>query len=172
MKNDPERVICPVAEELAEVCSRRDVLFIVNDHPHIARLAGADGVHLGEEDLQISQARRIIRDDMIVGVSTHSYEQAMDASRFDPDYIAIGPIFCTDTKGVGSQQGIGVEIISKIKTDIDIPLVAIGGITADNASQAVAAGADAVAVISALYRDKKIDRNCREIVKSLGSRVK
>jgi len=129
-----------------------DVLFMVNDRVDIAMASGADGVHLGQEDLPISAARKVLGESKIIGVSTHSVEQAQQAEREGADYIAIGPVFSTATKpDVGSAKGI--EIIGKTKEKVHIPVIAIGGINLDNVEKTLKAGADGVAVISAVFKE-------------------
>ncbi len=129
-----------------------DVLFMVNDRVDIAVASGADGVHLGQEDLPISAARKVLGEGKIIGASTPSVEQAQQAEREGVDYVAIGPVFSTTTKpGVGSAKGI--EIIGKAKAKVDIPVIAIGGINLDNVERTLKAGADGVAVISAVFKE-------------------
>jgi thiamine-phosphate pyrophosphorylase len=128
-----------------------DVLFMVNDRVDIAIASGADGVHLGQEDLPISAARTILGPHKIIGASTHSVEQAQQAEREGADYVATGPVFSTTTKpDVGSAKGI--EIIGKVKEKVDIPVIAIGGINSNNVKRTLKAGADGVAVISAVFK--------------------
>jgi thiamine-phosphate pyrophosphorylase len=129
-----------------------DLLFIVNDRVDIALASGADGVHLGEEDLPISVARKVLGSHKIIGASTHSVEQAQQAEREGADYVAIGPVFSTATKpGLGPAKGI--EIIGKIKGKVNIPVIAIGGIKSNNVERILKAGADGVAVISAVFKE-------------------
>ncbi|MFQ6067175.1 MAG: thiamine phosphate synthase [bacterium] len=129
-----------------------DVLFVVNDRVDIALASGADGVHLGQEDLPILAARKVLGPHKIIGASTHSVEQAQQAEREGVDYVAIGPVFSTTTKpGVGAAKGIG--IIGKVKEKVDIPVIAIGGVNSDNVEKALKAGADGVAVISAVFKE-------------------
>ncbi len=122
---------------------------IINDHADIALAVGADGVHLGQDDLPLKEARKIMGD-RIVGISTHDLVQAMEAESGGADYIGFGPVFSTNTKDAGAPKG--VDNIGKIKENISIPLVAIGGINPDNAASVMRAGADAVAVATAICR--------------------
>ena len=113
----------------------------------------ADGVHLGQDDLPCEQARRILGERAIIGLSTHTPEQAKTALDLPIDYIAFGPIFPTSTK-TGPDEVVGLESLSRIRSLIgDFPLVAIGGITASNFQQVLAAGADSAAIISDLISD-------------------
>ena len=140
--------LLPLAERLARQCREVGALFIVNDRADLALAAGADGLHVGQEDLPAGRARALLRPGMILGVSTHDPEQARRAVADGADYVAVGAIFPTTTKP--SFELVGLELIRRVRSQIPVPLVGIGGITADNAATVLAAGADAVAVISAL----------------------
>jgi thiamine-phosphate pyrophosphorylase len=164
MKGEPSSCILETAKELAEICRMSETLFMVNDYPDIALLAGADGLHLGQDDIPLSEARKILPEDMIIGISTHSPDQALDALKDSPDYIAIGPLFDTESKYGDLIRGIGTDIIKRIKEASRIPVVAIGGITGENIKSVFESGADSAAMISALYRNGTIKENCRELV--------
>lgn len=123
---------------------------IINDRVDVALTADADGVHLGQDDLQVEDAREILGEEKIIGVSTHSLEQFRAALETSANYIAIGPVFPTKTKENPSPV-VGLELIREAKKLADRPIVAIGGITVERATEVIAAGADSVAVISALY---------------------
>ncbi len=123
-------------------------VFIVNDEIETALSCDADGVHLGQGDLPLSKAREIAGGRLIIGISTHSLEEALAAQDGGADYIGFGPIFNTATKDAGEAKGPGA--IRHIREKIKIPIVAIGGINLENAREAIDAGADAVAVISAI----------------------
>lgn len=126
---------------------------IINDRVDIALALGADGVHLGQDDLPPEEARRLLGDDAIIGLSTHNLEQVRTASRLPLDYLAIGPIFPTATKK-NPQPVVGLHGLRQIREAArEFPLVAIGGITLANAADVLAAGVDAVAIISALLGD-------------------
>jgi thiamine-phosphate pyrophosphorylase len=135
--------------DLARRAHRKHAAFLVNDRADVAALCGADGVHLGQEDLPPEQARKLLGAKSIIGYSTHSREQAMQAARLPVDYIAVGPIFPTATKQ-DPDPVVGLGLISEVRKMTARPLVAIGGITLENAASVIAAGADAVAVISGL----------------------
>lgn len=123
---------------------------IINDRVDVALTAGADGVHLGQEDLSVEEAREILGEDKIIGVSTHSLDQFKAALETSANYIAVGPVFPTTTKENPSPV-VGLEFVREAKAMADRPVVAIGGISLERAAEAIAAGADSVAVISALY---------------------
>ena len=135
------------AVTVAEQCGVR---LIINDRVDIALAVGANGVHLGQDDMPPEAARKLLGEQVIVGYSTHNVEQAIEASKLPIDYLAIGPIFTTSTKS-DTAPVLGLEGLRAVRQTIgDFPLVAIGGITAANAPDVIEAGADSVAVISAL----------------------
>lgn len=138
-----------------EVALLRGVELIINDRVDIALALGL-GVHLGQDDLPPEAARRLLGDEAVIGYSTHSVEQAVAAARLPIDYLAIGPIFATSTKENPSPV-IGLAGLQAVRSAIgDIPLVAIGGISTSNVQEALAAGADSVAMISGLWAEPGI----------------
>lgn len=147
-KQLPSREYLALAEQMARLCHEQDKLFIVNDRPDIAIAAGADGVHLGQDDLSVAQARKILPGEMVVGVSTHSIAQARQAALDEADYIGVGPVFATSTKP--SAKPVGLDYVRQAAAEFDLPQAAIGGITLNNLSQVIAAGARCVAVCSAI----------------------
>ncbi len=134
------------AREFTEKLSRRGVRLIVNDRPDIAAIAGAGGVHVGQEDLPVEEARRICGAPGWVGVSTHNLEQLREAVGTSADYIAVGPLFPTATKE-NPEPVVGIEFLRAARGLTRKPLVAIGGITVERAEEVFRAGADSVAVI-------------------------
>lgn len=141
------------ARTAVEICRQSKVISIVNDRADIALAIGADGVHLGQTDLPPDAARRILGKQVIIGYSTHTIEQVRDAAKFDIDYLAFGPIFSTTTKE-DPDQVVGLETLARVRMiAASLPLVAIGGIDLGNAGSVFAAGADSIAVISALMAD-------------------
>jgi thiamine-phosphate pyrophosphorylase len=138
-----------LARTLADMCHDANALLVVNDRADIARLATADGVHLGQDDLPARAVRQIMGDGAIVGLSTHTAEQ-LDAALVQPvSYVAIGPVFVTTTKATG-YQAVGLDGVRQAAASADRPLVAIGGITLETAPSVIDAGATSVAVISDL----------------------
>lgn len=136
------RIIKEYADEYAK-------LFIVNDRVDVAILSGADGVHLGQTDIPVQEARKLVGDDMLIGVSVHNVNEAVTAMNDGADYLGVGSIFTTSTKP-DAQQGLGLNAIFDIKAAVDLPLVAIGGINLGNVQDVIKAGADAAAVSSAV----------------------
>lgn len=147
-KTMPMAELFPLARTLRERCRRAGALFIVNDRADLALALGADGLHVGQEDLPAAAARRILRPGMILGVSTHDEPQARRAREDGADYIAVGSIFPTGTKA--GFQLVGLDLLRELRARLGVPVVAIGGITEANAAQVMEAGADAAAVISAV----------------------
>jgi thiamine-phosphate pyrophosphorylase len=154
------------AVEAIEYARLRSVKIIVNDRVDIALASGADGVHLGQNDLGPEHARKLLGDNAIIGFSTHSIEQALDAVKLPVDYIAIGPIYATSSK-TDADPVIGLDGLKAVRNAIgNFPLVAIGGIDRNAAAQVLSAGADSVAVISDLLRfPNEIARRMAELNK-------
>lgn len=148
-KGKTRQQIYQEAVRLRELTGMFNATFIVNDHADIALAVDADGVHLGQDDLPLQEARKIMGR-RIVGISTHSLEQAQSAEAGGADYIGFGPIFHTITKDAGEPKG--VDILKAIKKNVNIPVVAIGGIGIDTAAAVMHAGADAVAVATAICK--------------------
>jgi thiamine-phosphate pyrophosphorylase len=136
------------AKRLATLCHEREALFVVNDRPDIAALSGADGVHLGQGDLPIASARRMLPPSAIVGVSTHTVDQVQEAVDQAPDYIAVGPMFDTATKP--PDHIAGPETLTAARERTSLPLVAIGGISENNVDSIVTAAHCIVCVCSAV----------------------
>jgi len=155
-KRGTRREIYEASLQLVPLARGAGALFIVNDHADIALAVDADGVHLGQDDLPIEHARNLLGSGKLIGISTHSPEQAKAAEAGGADYIGFGPVFRTSTKDAGPVQGS--ETISVIKRMVSVPVIAIGGITLANVGEAVRAGADGVAVISSVLSapDRKI----------------
>jgi len=154
------------AREAGAAARAAGVPLIVNDRPDVARIVGADGVHLGQQDLPPAPARRILGPEAIVGVSTHDVGQATMASRESVDYVAIGPVFATRTKAQPDPV-VGLEGVRLVRRLVARPLVAIGGITQENAATVVAAGADGVAVISALLCEVDLEATARAFCQTI-----
>jgi thiamine-phosphate pyrophosphorylase len=152
-KHASPRDFFEAAKPAIEIARKNNVMIIINDRVDIARALGADGVHLGQDDLPPNAAREVLGPDAIIGFSTHSVEQAIDAAGLPIDYIAIGPIFETKTKE-NPDPIVGLDGLAEVKKNIgNIPLVAIGGIDLDNVLDVLAAGADSIALVSAIVGD-------------------
>jgi len=147
-KDIEDDVILAMAAELRELTDETNRLLIVNDRADIAAIVGADGLHLGQRDVPIAEARRLLRPGAIIGRSCHTMGQAKAAINEGADYISIGPIFETSTKDSGPP--VGPELLTQVAKEVNMPIVAIGGIRADNVARLVEAGAKCVAVSSAV----------------------
>lgn len=145
-----DRAFVELAMACKQVCADASVPFVINDRADIAYIVGADGLHLGQEDLSIEDARRIVGS-MQIGVSTHGLEQALAADRGGADLIAFGPVFETSSKD-NPDPVVGLELLAEAARAVSRPVVAIGGISPENAGETLHAGARYVAVISALPR--------------------
>lgn len=156
------------AKAAVAVAQGNGVELIINDRVDVALAVGADGVHLGQDDLPPDAARKLLGPTAIVGYSTHNIDQALEAVRLPIDYLAIGPIFPTNTKS-DTAPVLGLDGLRAVRRAIgDFPLVAIGGITHLNARNAIEAGADSVAVISALLSQAdRIPDMTRSLLQSL-----
>lgn len=146
--------------------------FLINDRADVAELCGADGVHLGQEDLPPEKARRFLGAGRLIGYSTHTLDQARRAADLPVDYIAIGPVFPTTTKK-NPDPVVGLSIVSQVRALTNKPLVAIGGITMENAPSVLAAGADAVAVIGDLLAARdlaELEERARQFLMALKRR--
>jgi thiamine-phosphate pyrophosphorylase len=169
-KNASTRQLFDASRELAAFLNPLGVRFIVNDRADVAALAGADGVHVGQDDLAVEQARAVIGEGKWVGVSTHNEKQFRDAVESSADYIAVGPIFSTGSKA-NPDPVVGVDFIREMRALTDKPIVAIGGITLERAAEAVDVGADCVAVISDILRAENPGKRARQYLDLLENRV-
>ncbi|TAL10796.1 MAG: thiamine phosphate synthase [Nitrospirae bacterium] len=149
MKAPDTRTFHDMAAALCPLVRAGGGTFIVNDRCDVAAAAGADGVHLGQEDLPLADARVILGPGKLIGISTHTLVQALAAERGGADYIGFGPIFPTATK-TNPDPVVGVAGLREARAGVRLPIVAIGGITAKNAGAVAAAGADCCAVVSAV----------------------
>jgi len=166
VKDLPSRDFLTLAQQVREVCQRYGCLFIINDRADIALAVDADGVHVGQEDLPLAAARKVLGPHKIVGVSTHDPAQAQGAERGGADYIGFGPLFGTTTKATG-YSARGLEQLREIRALVRLPIVAIGGITTEHAPSALAAGADAVAMISDLVLAPDVATKVRDTLAAL-----
>lgn len=141
-------------------------VFIVNDYADIAMSVEADGVHLGQDDLPLREARSIMGREKIIGISTHNVKQAIAAEKEGADYIGFGPVFHTTTKDAGNPKG--VDMLTEIKKQVRIPIIAIGGINLENLESVLDTGIDAIAVSSAILRGD-IEAHAKKIMEIITS---
>lgn len=151
------------AKEISSICKKAGVTFIVNDYIDICLAVDADGVHIGQDDVPVSVARKLLGETKIIGLSTHNFEQAEAGAKSGADYISIGPIFLTQSKP--NTKPLGLEFIRKISaaSEIIIPFVAIGGINENNLNDVIKAGAKRAAVIRAAIADKNIPLSVKKL---------
>ncbi|MBW2989143.1 thiamine phosphate synthase [Candidatus Woesearchaeota archaeon] len=160
-KDKPTRVMVKEAAAIRELCRDR-AIFLVNDRVDVALAAGADGVHLGQDDMPYSYARPFF-DKGMIGITVHDAEEAADAEKMGADYVGVSPIFETRTKeDAGKAAGLG--LIREVKEKVRIPIVAIGGISLDNVSDVRKAGAKSAAVISAILKSDDVEEECRKFI--------
>ena len=149
------------AKELCALCRRYGVPFLVNDNVEIAIACGADGIHVGQEDLAAGEVRRRVGESMILGVSVHTVEEARQAVRDGADYLGLGAVFPTSTKTDVEQMPN--ETLRAICDAVDVPIVAIGGINRGNILKLAGSGVDGVALVSAIFSAEDIEGTCREL---------
>jgi len=166
-KQSSKRELLSVAQKLRELCTKASVLFIINDYLDLALAVDADGVHVGQKDLPLPVVRKELSIDRIVGCSVTTVSQALEAVRDGADYIAVGSIFSTATKKDATV--VGLDRLREVRQRVSIPVVAIGGINCANVGQVVSAGADAVAVISAVLGERDVREAARKLVTAIGS---
>jgi len=154
------------SRQLAQAARQEGANFFVNDRPDLAYLSNAHGVHVGQDDLSVEQARAIVGQDRWVGVSTHNPEQFERAVATSADYVAIGPIFATTSKA-NPDPLVGTEMIRRLRPLTAKPIVAIGGIRLENAGEVIEAGADSVAVISDILVALDPARRARQFLQLL-----
>jgi|SRR5271168_624632 len=167
-KSAPPRQLLESSRRLASTLLPQGFTFFVNDRSDVAFLAGASGVHVGQEDLDVEQARSVVGPDMYVGVSTHNLEQFRLAANSSADYIAVGPIFATSSKA-NPDPVVGTALLREVRSLTDKPIVAIGGITLERAAEVVEAGADSVAVISDILRAPDPGGRAHQYIELLGA---
>lgn len=147
------------ALEISTLCRQYSVPFFINDNVEIALKCKADGIHVGQEDMSVAQVRQKVGSDMMIGVSVHSVEEALEAVKNGADCLGVGAMFSTSTKTDASV--LSKEILQKICTAVDVPVVAIGGISKSNISELSGTGVDGVALVSAIFSAEDIENECR-----------
>ena len=152
----------PVARRIRDLCEQHGALFIINDHADLAVACDAHGLHLGQYDLPIKEARAILSPHQIIGKSNALLNEALDSEEQGADYLAVGAIFPTNTKE--KTRPAGLQTLEQVKPRASVPIVAIGGINKDNVSQVMRAGADAVCVISAVIGDPNPEEAARRLI--------
>jgi len=165
-KNKTRNELYADSVRIRELTKDYQAAFIVNDYADIAMSVEADGVHLGQDDLSLREARSMMGREKIIGISTHDVNQAVAAEKEGADYIGFGPVFHTTTKDAGKPKG--VDMLREIKKQVRIPVVAIGGINLENLESVLDTGIDAVAVSSAILRGD-IETHAKKIMEIIAS---
>lgn len=161
-KRTPRRRLLEEARAMKGLCHDWGAAFIVNDDVALAWCCDADGVHVGQDDLPVEEARRLLGEDKLIGLSISAVEEAMEAERLRVDYIGVGAIYATPTK-VDAELG-GLELLRAVRAAVSKPLVAIGGIDASNAAEVFAAGADSVAVVRGVFAQPSVGDAARKLL--------
>lgn len=155
-----------LARKALEITRQAGGFLIINDRVDVALAADADGVHIGQDDINLRDARRLLGEGKIIGVSVRSVEEAKQAEKDGADYIAASGVFSTDTKkDVG--EALGRDSLGDIKRATTLPLIAIGGIKIDNCAEVIKAGADGVAVVTGITMSDDIPQTCREFLQQI-----
>ncbi len=162
-----DSTLLAVAKEIKRITDNYGVPLIINDRPDIALKSGASGVHLGQTDGSVSEARKLLGDDMIIGVSAHNVKEAITAEKNGADYLGAGAVFPTSTKS--GTLPVSAATLRAICDSVSIPVVAIGGITADNIGQLTDTGIDGVAVVSSIFSEKDPAESAAHLISALDS---
>lgn len=157
------------AIELRALCRQYGVPFFVNDNVEIALACHADGIHVGQEDMQAAQVRKLVGDGMMIGVSVHSVEEALEAVRNGADCLGVGAMFSTSTKA--DADVLPMWTLRQICSAVDVPVVAIGGIHRNNLMELAGSGVDGVALVSAIFGAEDIEAECRSLRQLSGQMV-
>ena len=163
-KSMSDKDLFDLSLKLQQICSKYNVYFTVNNRVDIADISNSDGVHLGQSDLPVSYARKVLGENKIVGISASGYDKVIEADKLPVDYIGCGAIFSTTTKPEANVRGL--EVLKQLKTaNITKPVIAIGGIDKTNVDEVIRAGADGVAVVRAVCGAQDIKKEAQEIKK-------
>lgn len=160
-KHLDEKTFLEEAEEIKKLCARYHVPFVINDNVEIAKQAGADGVHVGQSDMEAGDVRKRLGPDKIIGVSAQTVEQALEAQRRGADYLGVGAVFPTGSKEDAVE--VSHETVKAISEAVDIPVIAIGGITSENVKELKGTGICGIAVISAVFAQENIEEAAAEL---------
>lgn len=168
-KNLEDRALLQLARRCAHVCRARGALFIVNDRVDVALACEADGVHVGQDDLPVSEVRRLIGPQSLIGLSTHSPEQIDDAQRSGADYFAVGPVHATPTKP--GRPAAGLTLVEYAVASARLPFFAIGGLEPSNVGEVFAAGATRISVLRCVTRSPQPDQAVRTLLERFAGDV-
>lgn len=169
-KNASAQEFIELGKKIRELCSLYNAIFIINDRIDIALAVEADGVHLGQDDVDIYSARKILGNNFIIGISTHAPEQALKAVESGADYIGVGPVFTTPTKP--GRKSVGLEYVKWTSKNVDIPWFAIGGINQNNVEKVINSGASRIAAVRAIINSDMPDKASHEFLKHIKNNLK
>ncbi|MCY3544401.1 MAG: thiamine phosphate synthase [Chloroflexi bacterium] len=156
--------VLQVARAIKALCDEHDALFIMNDDADIAYLSEAHGLHVGQTDLPVAEARRVLAPEQIIGRSNNGVEESRESEAQGADYMAVGAIYATTTMGKSGRTALGPEMIGSVKASVSAPVVAIGGINASNIVAVARAGADCICVVSAVTFADDVEGAAAELV--------
>ena len=165
-KNKSTKDMIEEAKKLKQICSAK-ATFLINDRIDVSLAVNADGVHIGQEDMDIKTARKLIGYDKIIGLTVHNLEEALMAKNLGIDYIGVAPIFETDTKE-DILKPCGVNMIKKIRKNINLPIVAVGGINKLNLKEVINAGADSAASIKPVLNSNDVYNEIKDFIRIIG----
>ena len=165
-KNKTKEGMIEEAKKIKEICKGNNVFFLINDSVDIALEVGADGVHLGLDDISYEKARKLLGKEKIIGLTAHNMEEAINFEKIGADYIGVSPVFGTTTKK-DAGRAMGLEKFRKIVNAVNIPCIGIGGINEDNMEEVIKAGADGVAMISAIVTKDDVEETVRDIINKI-----
>lgn len=158
------------AVKIKELCRKYHVPFFINDNVDVAIKCGADGIHVGQEDIAAKAVRSLVGENMVIGVSVHSVAEALEAIKNGADYLGVGAVFTTSTKS--NAKVVSMQTISDICHAVDIPVVAIGGLNKDNIAKLSETSVDGVALVSAIFSVENIEKECRELYRISEAMIK
>lgn len=164
-KNMPEADFIKSAQEIKQICQKHGVPLIINDNVNVALAVDADGVHLGQGDMPVSEARQILGKNKIIGITAKTVEQARNAEKNGADYLGSGAVFGTSTKSDAKKMEL--ETLRKITSAVKIPVAAIGGITAENVTQLKNTGISGAAVVSGIFAEDDIEEASRRLLNKI-----
>ncbi len=164
-KDTPTRDMVEEARRIAAIC-RGKAVFLVNDRVDVALACGADGVHVGQDDMPFEDARRLLGPDRIIGLTTHDIDESIEAEALGADYIGLSPIFATGTKK-DAGAACGLSMIERVRAWVSLPIVAIGGIGRGNVADVIRAGADMAVAISAVVCAEDVRRETAAFIETI-----
>ncbi|SDM52030.1 thiamine phosphate synthase [Lachnospira pectinoschiza] len=169
-KNLSDEEFLKEAIQIKALCNKYKVPFFINDNVEVAIKSGADGIHVGQDDMAAGRVRELVGDKMMIGVSAHSVKEAVEAVKNGADCLGVGAIFSTSTKKDASV--LDLKVVADICKAVDVPVVAIGGIKKDNISKLKGTGVDGVALVSAIFAADDIKAECEELRKLSADMIK